>query len=302
MKIVERQSNRKKDQRHAHPNQFDRLADLEAKYKSYQSKQCNRGKNITNPSLCDASKAYNGFLKSFVDQTKKELSATPTSNTTSGAAAAVTDGYGFPLVYPRANHDFDYRTAAKIKYNPFVQGFTNEPTISNLFSAPKHIGTYIGAMTSSSLLDASSKAGVTDRWRGGKVVEEPLPYPGFRTEFPEYRYPTTGVDSSSYFINVGTRVDDTIRDKTTCARSGLIWLSKNDADAAAMASTSEYTKTIPATTNGSTAVHDKQVAEETNGICVKPRYSYIKADLTNGRGGLLHSMFDDVVDMGKAFV
>lgn len=260
------------------------MNELENKYKDYVSRQCSNSKNIANPSLCPSAKTYVQGLKSFISQTKTEGNfASPSTSTL--------DESGYPSVWPQVNHDFDMRMYAKLKYNPYAMGITNEPTVSNLVQSPISMMKYMSAMSSAPLMDKNTQAGVSDRVSVNVPSSSglPYPYPSFRQDFPECQYPTSGEYSASYFVRTGMTAVPSVKDPTSCIQQGFQWQD----EAQNTGSMSNFVKLAPSPS--STAAPTAQ------GICYKPIYTYINAQLVPG-SGLVPSMFYDLEDAGKRFV
>ena len=118
------------------------LNKLKNKYSSYDSteKECSFAKWVLNPEQCPASKKYkaklNQFVKSAIADTKKDLVKHEK------LLKARIKNKEHNNIYPIVNHDFDYKTAMKKKYNVFSQGITNKPTMGNLIQSPIKLKKY----------------------------------------------------------------------------------------------------------------------------------------------------------------
>jgi hypothetical protein len=275
---------------------------LEDKYKSYVSSECSRSKNIVNPSRCAAAKDYiqslQGFSKQTVAYSQQQYSTLAPKSLTDDPY--MDDASGYPTVWPRANHDFDMRMYATLQYNPYKQGITNQPTISNLVQSPIHMMGYMDAMTTTPLLSSGTQAGISDvlpedkkmrAWADSKrAKDKSLPYPSFRQDYPECQYPTSGEHAASYFVKTGM-IPASPQTQQDCVQQGFQW-QPQQWNTGAMSnfvklSSSSSPATSPTTSPG--------------GTCYKPQYKYVNAQLVQG-AGLLPSMFYDLENIATSML
>ena len=201
-------------------------------------------------------------------------------------------------LYPINNHDFDYKTAVKKKYNVFTRGITNDPTMKTLMNAPSKLYPYLQAMIDEPYPDSSTQAGVDDiiqEDRGAVAIKSKyrelnheLPYPTFRKDYPSCRYPTTGEHSSSYFIKAGT-CKTKITDEALCNKKEYKWVPN------------PMNKIPPIAKKLLSYVDNKKnkAKPPPKGSCYKPRFAYIdnSAKGVFGKKGYGPSMFNDLMNV-----
>ena len=204
---------------------------IKNKYNGYERSECSFGNWMLNPERCGASKKYkaklNQFAKSVINDAKKDLvkqkklyKSRVENNESSN-------------IYPIVNHDFDYKTAMRKKFNVFKMGITNKPTMNNLINAPQKLKPYIDIMLKNGYPDNGTIAGKSDVIddvgeivsikNKYKMMNGKLPYPSFRKDYPVCRYPTTGKHASSYFIKSG-QCKTSIKTKNKCIKKGYNWV------------------------------------------------------------------------------
>ena len=137
------------------------INNLERKMKSRERSICrNYGSWILNPERCEAAKKYTikagQFAKSVIKDSHKD-----TKNNMKLLEQRIKSREHKNL-YPINNHDFDYKTAVKKKYNVFTQGITNDPTMNNLIGAPNKLLPYLKAMIDEPYPSSGTTAGVDD--------------------------------------------------------------------------------------------------------------------------------------------
>ena len=202
------------------------LRDIQNKYSNYINSECNWGKNLVNPSRCPAAPIYYKKLNKFVDKTYKD-SVKNTKEQQEKLLKERKKNNAHKDIYPIVNHDFDYKTAYLKKLNPYSLGITNEPTIDNLWKAPVKLMKYYDGLVKQRYPNENTIAGIDDVILDDKrkiqikneykIMNEELPYPTFRKDYPECRYPTTGKNASSYFVKVG-KCKSNIKNKKTCQK------------------------------------------------------------------------------------
>ena len=256
------------------------LHELKQKYKKHKLKECRSSVNITNPERCSSAELYMKELNKFIDSTLLE-----SEENTESAKQLLADRINkdeYKNIYPINNHDFDYQTAMLKKYNVYKRNITNKPTGATLANAPKRISKYMDVLIKNKFPEKKTVAGITDtitdneQLRDIKITYEKLnkklPYPTFREDFPECKYPTSGEHSSSYFIRSGN-CKTQIKDYETCINKGYEW-------------------------KGGDIVSNLKsiVSESDESQCIKPRFSYIdnSAKGIYGKNGLAMSLLNDV--------
>lgn len=271
------------------------LNDLQNRYKGYIRSQCNWGRNLINPSLCDASpiymKKFNKFLQKQYNNSVKD-----TKENQEKLLIDRKRGDKHKDIYPINNHDFDYKTAYVKKLNPFNLGITNEPSIDNLWRSPVKLMKYYEGLVKNRypnkntisgyddvILDDKRKVQIKNTYR---AMNEKPPYPTFRKDYPECRYPTTGENASSYFIKIG-KCKSNITDKKKCNNMEFEWV--------------ENKKKFPkiAVDLASTKKGKKSAVKHIKGTCYKPQFAYIdnKGRGFMGQNGLAPSLVNDLLNI-----
>jgi len=183
-------------------------------------------------------------------------------------------------IYPINNHDFNYNDYVLNKYNPFTLGITNTPSMAGLIDGTLNLSNYVDVMLEEPTPNSSTKSGLDDVNNAdptiykhfkdikNKYAKMPLPYPDFKKDYPESKYPTKGKASSSYFIKTGT-CKSKIDNEQTCLKKGFTWV-KNTLDLGK--GVSSFFKKKPTTQPGDKNPNPKPIP---NGICYKPKFIYI---------------------------
>lgn len=281
------------------------LNDLLGKYSSWTRSECDFGENIVNPERCPASKLYRKELQDFVVKTIQESENESKQQYETVYQTRLNDLQ--KNIYPLVNYEFDYKTAMRKMYNPYNLGITNKPTMSTLIDAPRKLKPYIDILAKDKFPNANTIAGVTDVINEDltkkQMIDEynkmdmTLPYPSFRKDYPECRYPTTGENSSSYFVKTGV-CKTKITDEPTCKEKGYSWSISGSAPK----DFSNYVKKNNDLDKSNTT-QNKQSSNNTNksgtGVCYKPRYSYID---NSSRGffnnnGMVPSLMNDMLSI-----
>lgn len=272
------------------------ISDLKSKYSKYESQECNFKDNTSNPERCPASKEYISQMNDFINKTIQqsiENTKKITPNDIQGKS-----------VYPKVNYMFDYQTAMRKDYNPYQLGITNKPTLDNLFSAPISLDNYKQGLFTKAYPNNTTIAGQSDVIEEDseriqllnrlRIEDETLPYPSFRKDYPECRYPTKGTGSSSYFIKTGT-CKTKIINPTECKQKGYNWIEES-------AFVPEEVKAFYSTMSKTddSLLGDKIPSSTPQGVCYKPRYSYINNQskgIITGSDGLVPSFFNDLEEI-----
>lgn len=271
------------------------LKDIQNKYNNYIASECSWGKNRVNPSRCPAAPLYYKKLNKFIKKSYKSSTKDTKENQEKLLNERITKGT-HKDIYPIVNHDFDYKTAYTKRLNPYSLGITNEPTIDNLWKAPvKLLKFYEGLVkdrypNNSTIagyddvfLDDSRKVQIKNTYR---ALNEKLPYPTFRKDYPECRYPTTGKNASSYFIKVG-KCKSNLKTQKECKNKKFEWVENKQ----------KFPKI--AIDLASTKKGKKPANKPILGSCYKPQFAYM--DNTSkgfyGQNGLAPSMFKDLLSI-----
>lgn len=262
---------------------------LKNKYgRNYLNSECNHSKNVKNPSRCPLAPVYIKSVKDFVD---KEInrSKKDTKNKEISLLKKRIGSKEHKKIYPIVNHDFDYKTAAMKEFNPYKIGITNVPTIYNLSQSPLKLMKYYDGLVSRPFPNDKSVAGISDVIHDDrqkldikfdyKMMNRELPYPTFKDDYPECKYPTKGKHASSYFIQSG--------------QCKTIYDNKRDC---------EYRKFkwIPNKLSKKLINKDKSKNQNiSKGTCYKPRFMYINnasKGLLN-KDGLIPSLSNDILNL-----
>lgn len=140
-------------------------------------------------------------------------------------------------IYPLNNYDFNYKNYVLNGYNPYSLGISSNPTMNTLSNNINKLSVYPDAMIKDPTPDKNTVSGIDDVSQSpfvGNIIKKikyeqaklPLPYPDFKKDYPESKYPTTGTHSSSYFIKVG-QCNTPINNKNTCLKKGFRWIDNS---------------------------------------------------------------------------
>ena len=110
----------------------------------------------------------------------------------------------------------------------------------------------------------------------------PLPYPSFRTDYPESHYSLTGERASSYFIKNGRCFTPYVNEKL-CKNKGFEWVPSG----------TSFNKD----SSGSSEERDDKIPAL--GTCYKPRYIYINNESIGffGKNGMVMSSVNDTLNL-----
>ena len=245
------------------------MIQLAKKGVAHRKNECKWYNNIKTPGRCEAAYIYNDKLNRFIEKELKS-SKQDTSNNQEILLKSRMKTRKSRDIYPIVNHDFDYRTGLLKKYNLYELGFTNAPTLPNLFKAPIKLKKFMDVLVKHPYPNKDTTAGIDDVIELDKrklhikntyrKMDADPPYPSFHKDYPECHFKTTGEHSSSYFIKTGV-CKTKIPDKTKCQKMGFKWYDK--------------------------------------GACYKPRYTYINNVSRGifGNKGLQPSMFNDLMSI-----
>lgn len=242
---------------------------LAKKGASHRKNECKWYNNIKTPGRCRAAYIYNNKLNRFIEKEVRN-SKSDTSKNQERLLKKRKQSFSSRDIYPIVNHDFDYRTGLLKKNNLYELGFTNAPTLRNLFKSPAKLKKYLDVLVKKPYPNNRTIAGIDDvneldrRKLKIKNIYKELdtqpPYPSFHKDYPKCKFKTTGKYASSYFIRTGV-CKTKIPNKTTCQKMGFKWYD--------------------------------------NGSCYKPRYTYINNSSRGifGNKGLQPSMFNDLMSI-----
>uniref|UniRef100_A0A6C0LYP1 Uncharacterized protein n=1 Tax=viral metagenome TaxID=1070528 RepID=A0A6C0LYP1_9ZZZZ len=201
-------------------------------------------------------------------------------------------------IYPINNHDYNYENVIRNNYNPFVLGITNKPTVGNLIDGSKNLTDLMDVMLEKPLPDNGHVSGKTDLINSPGIKNKikqikdnyrkvPLPYPSFKTDYPESKYPTTGKHAASYFIKTGT-CSTKINNESICKNRGYNWV-KNKMNLGK--ESKFFTKVDRKKT--------QQAKKRVTGSCFKPRFSYINNHAKGFQNfkGLSPAFYNDVMSL-----
>ena len=270
---------------------------LPGRMKSRERSICgDYGSWLINPERCKAAQKYTIKAKQFTKNVLED-SYKDTKNNARLLEQRIKSNEAKKL-YPINNHDFDYKTAMKKEFNVFKKGITNDPTMNTLINAPGKMKPYLDAMIDKPYPNSSTRAGVDDIIQddAGAVaiktkyreLNNTLPYPSFRKDYPSCRYPTTGEHASSYFVKAGT-CKTVINDEKLCIKRGYDWVPNP------MNKIPKIAKEVL------TFVKNKKnkAKEPPKGFCYKPRFAYIDNSAKGflGKKGFAQSMFSDLLSV-----
>ena len=212
-------------------------------------------------------------------------------------------------IYPLNNVDFDYSQYTKNVYNPYSLGFDNKPTIPALRDNILKLGNYASAILEHPTPSEGAVAGLSDVNPYNEELKEikkmtgdfPLPYPTFRQDFPEDKYPTTDEYASSYFMQQGwcpTRITT----ETECRARNYKWSpnpvkTKVPEGYDVVPATERTGQEIPGQTNTTETERQAKVEDPADGSCFKPRFAYIDNSAKGSMifKGLVPSMVNDML-------
>ena len=271
---------------------------------AHRRHECKWYRNITTPGRCSAVTEKDGYLDKLHGFVEKEItnSKKDTEKNQNKLLVERIKKEAYKTIYPINNHDYDYRTAVIKQNNLFALGFKNKPTLGNLAKVPIQLKKYLDVLVKEPTPDKNSIAGVTDvvfederRLKIKSVygrINEVLPYPSFRDDYPECRYPIKGEHASSYFIKTGTcktKVDN----KTTCLAKGYKWNENKTRKVESTASNNSNT------TNDPNKPSEPPKPTKVKGLCEKPRFAYIdnQAKPLMNQKGLAPAMVNDILSV-----
>jgi len=273
---------------------------LKNSYNGYIDGESNGWNNIVTPGRKAASQEYIQKLNKFVDDTIKEDNSKIKSDLDLLETRKKNEEN--KNIYPLVNHDFDYKGAIKKEFNPFQLRITNNPSFSNFVNGTMKLSKYARGLITDEFPNNKTVAGVTDVVGENKqrkyivdatrLLDNKLPYPSFRKDYPECTYPTSGRHSSSYFINVG-KCPTRITDKNKCIDKGYSWVPQTDGSAEMKGYIKENDTRGTENTEGA-GIKPKPLPPK--GSCYKPRFLYID-NSTKGifnNDGAVPAMFSEI--------
>jgi hypothetical protein len=261
---------------------------------NYHQQACKN--SSTNPSKCTAATEYLIAL----DEDRSTMLQNSTDNTTKNEIPLLKirqETQEWKNIYPIVNHDFNYDQYAKSIYNPFSLGITNDTETDSMFDGGTRLLNYVGAIVNNPMPMDGTIAGISDidpedtqlRQIKNQYKQMPLPYPSFRKDYPESKFQTTGIGSSSYFLKVDDTCPSKITSEEDCIKQGFKWIKTPPSMTPDISGFYQPTKTtIPPKSN--------VVEEKSEGTCWKPRFLYLD-NSAKGIGimrGLIPSIMNDV--------
>jgi hypothetical protein len=191
--------------------------------------------------------------------------------------------------YPINNYNYNYKSYVDNNYSLGRMGINNAPTLDQFKTNIRGLNNFTSPLILDPIPTESSVAGMDDVdyssreaiLSAQKGFQQTPPYNRFRFEYPERDYPTTGIYSSSYFVQSGFCPVQSATSKAECLRKDpkYIW--------------SSMPVQIPTSSEGIL----KSAEKKEMGNCFKPRYSYINNANDNGLvDGLIPGIVNDIMD------
>jgi len=197
--------------------------------------------------------------------------------------------------YPKNNYDFNYSGIVKKNYDPKKLGINNAATIWQFKNNLKKGTIFMDGLILEPTPRPTDISGITDIDNNNKeevkksndnFLKTP-PYKKFRVDYPESKYPTSGIYSSSYFIQSGFCPVSIAKTKSECKAMDPKYIWMPNLIPLPKLSMDFYKKEA-----------NRQKNAESEGKCYKPRYSYINHAADSGMAdGLMPSVLKDVVDL-----
>jgi len=195
--------------------------------------------------------------------------------------------------YPLNNYNYNYKTYVDNNYSISRMGVNSEPTLKQFKTNINALNHFTKPLILDPIPTTNSVAGVSDIDYSNKEAVEKAqqgfrqqpPYNKFRFEYPERDYPTTGIYSSSYFVQSGFCPVASATNKEQCLTKDqkYIWMGN-------MLSLPNPSKDFFKSPNTK--------KDDQGGSCFKPRYSYVNNANDNGLlDGLIPGVVGDIIDM-----
>ena len=205
-------------------------------------------------------------------------------------------------VYPIANYKLDYSEYVKKNYAPENIGISKDWRA--LFSNGVKLGQYNELLLENGIPNNSFNNNPNKEYwsiQENKSINQPLPYPSFKKDYPEKNYPLNGKGSGSYFIEAG-KCKTNIMNKDLCLKKSYKWIDANNKIP------KELQKYYPKSKNPipehiKTEKEKKEYIKKDpppKGACFKPRYVYINNQPrgpVNGMKGLVPTIISDIKDL-----
>lgn len=197
--------------------------------------------------------------------------------------------------YPKNNYNYNYSGVVKNKYDPKKLGVNNGATISQFKHNIKQGTKFMDGLIIEPTPGPSDIAGITDIEIGDVEAANKSrdnffktpPYKKFRQDYPENKYPTSGIYSSSYFLQSGFCPVSIAKSKAECLAMDPKYLWMPNMISIPKLSMPFFKKEA-----------NRQKDPESEGKCYKPRYSYINHASDSGMlDGLMPSVLGDVLDL-----
>jgi hypothetical protein len=195
--------------------------------------------------------------------------------------------------YPINNYNYNYKTYVDNNYSIGSMGVNSNPTLNQFKTNINALNNFTKPLIIDPIPTAKSVAGVGDVDYGDsaavakaqKGFRQQAPYNRFRYDYPESQYPTSGIYSSSYFVQSGfcPVASATSSDQCYSRDPNYIWMGN-------ILSLPDPAKSF---FKNQTSTKNQQ-----GGNCYKPRYSYINNANDSGLlEGLIPGIVGDVIDM-----
>ena len=205
-------------------------------------------------------------------------------------------------VYPIANYNLDYSEYVKKNYAPENIGISKDWRA--LFSNGKKLSQYNEVLLENGLPNDRFNNNPDKQYyslKDDKLINQPLPYPSFKKDYPEENYPLNGKGAGSYFIEAG-KCKTNIMNKDVCLQKKYKWIGANNTIP------KNLQKFYPKLKNPipKHLKNEKEKKEymkkdaKPKGSCFKPRYIYINnkpRGPVNGMKGLVPTIMSDVADL-----
>lgn len=191
--------------------------------------------------------------------------------------------------YPINNYNYNYKSYVDNNYSLARMGISDRPTLNQFRTNVRGLGLFSKPLLMNPIPSESSVAGMDDVdysssaaiQSARKGFQQTPPYNRFRFEYPERDYPTSGIYSSSYFIQSGFCPVESATSKNDCLRKDP-----------------KYTwSTMPIQIPKSSVSILKSAEKKQTGSCFKPRYSYVNNANDSGLlDGLVPGIVNDIID------
>jgi len=262
--------------------------------KAYIERECRKtlvvyGKEYVDPARCDAAKLYVKEKESYRSENNRE--AWETLEEMKKTLNDRKEKKVWKDIYPLNNYDFNYAQVIKNELNPYTLGITNTIVMPRVVDNIGELRHYNDALLEKPFPSENTVAGTsdvtTDKQYQNEIVKIkgeynnlPLPYNDFLKDYPEEKYPTRGLNSTSYFIKTSGFCPSKITTKEECEKAGLNWVESNPGIPP------EYNEVLDKLTSG--------VSELTGGITSKIK-EYVPSVVSDQISGVIQNVGSAVV-------